>query len=369
MFIVIILISLFMLVYLYLVHLVMIGLQKSEQWLPYKNSSLNGISLIIPVRNEENQLPILFQSLEKLTTSDIPFELIFVNDHSTDLTISLIEDFIKVNSWAHLVHAPKPTDTLQGKANAIHIGILSSTYDIICLSDADMTFQSTAFSFIFSKFNSHHDIDMICGVSYPVSPTFFGKIQMVDGLFLMGIAAGLFHSNHPITAIGNNMSFRKTSYQEVGGYPSIPFSVTEDFELFKTFIHDSKTVYFSTDAEMTHQTLPQPTITDYVNQRKRWIKGGLEMNWKGIGILSLGPLSGILFLIAWLFSPLFGLLITGLRLFAHSSILLWMARKNALKISIMDYLAFEVFYFSYSIFIPIFIFISPSVDWKGRSFH
>ena len=55
---------------------------------------------------------------------------------------------------------------------------------------------------------------------------------MLDWLDLQGIAAASMAFHSPVAAVGNNMAFRRSAYDAIGGYRKLPFSITEDFTLF-----------------------------------------------------------------------------------------------------------------------------------------
>ncbi len=51
----------------------------------------------------------------------------------------------------------------------------------------------------------------------------FSGMQSIDFIYLLFVASGTINIGMPITCIGNNMSYRKKAYDEVGGYENLPF--------------------------------------------------------------------------------------------------------------------------------------------------
>src|SRR4030095_7025838 len=104
----------------------------------------------------------------------------------------------------------------------------------------------------------------------------FWGLQSVDWLYLLSVASGGDGIRIPISCVGNNMSYRKKAYDEVGGYEKIPFSVTEDFMLLQKIHKDAGyNTKFPVNDETKNITLPCLTINQLLSQKKRWAAGGI----------------------------------------------------------------------------------------------
>lgn len=92
------------------------------------------LSLVISCFNESKRLPIFFpENYKKLKNFNINFELIFVNDGSTDNTLQVLEEIKKNNPNIKIISYEKN----QGKGFGIKTGVLQSSGDIIGYTDAD----------------------------------------------------------------------------------------------------------------------------------------------------------------------------------------------------------------------------------------
>ncbi len=94
--------------------------------------------LSIAFRNEKNVLKnclddILLQEYDKHL-----FEVILVNDHTTDESLQLADDYASGNANIHLYNLPEKTF---GKKSAISLGIEKSTGDLIVTTDADCRYS------------------------------------------------------------------------------------------------------------------------------------------------------------------------------------------------------------------------------------
>src|SRR5690625_7977652 len=72
---------------------------------------------------------------------------------------------------------------------------------------------------------------MLAGITHVNGRGLWARLQTADWALLKGVAAGMSAAGFTLTAMGNNMAIRRSAYQDVGGYPSIPPSVTEDYAL------------------------------------------------------------------------------------------------------------------------------------------
>ena len=102
----------------------------------------------------------------------------------------------------------------------------------------------------------------------------------------------------PLSCIGNNMSYRKSVYDEVGGYENIPFSVTEDFQLLMA-MHKLKKykIIYPLDAEGIVTSKPCTSFRQLYWQKKRWGVGGLESDIAGYSVMSVAFITHVLMLL------------------------------------------------------------------------
>lgn len=88
------------------------------------------VSIIVPIRNEEQFLPECFDSIKIQTFED--FECIFINDGSTDNTVKLIKNYISNDKRFKLIEKE-----YSGLIPSINLGIAKSLGMIICRMDGD----------------------------------------------------------------------------------------------------------------------------------------------------------------------------------------------------------------------------------------
>src|SRR5919202_2278522 len=124
----------------------------------YKNPK---VSIILPARNEEKYIA---KCLESLLTQDYQnFEIIAVNDSSTDKTETIIYEYAKGSSCIVPVSArPKP-DGWVGKNWACYEGYMKATGEVFLFTDAD-TVHSPFVMSLALRHLLHHNLDAITAI-------------------------------------------------------------------------------------------------------------------------------------------------------------------------------------------------------------
>jgi cellulose synthase/poly-beta-1,6-N-acetylglucosamine synthase-like glycosyltransferase len=77
--------------------------------------------------------------------------------------------------------------------------------------------------------------------------------------------------------MGNNMAVRRTAYDAVGGYENLPFTVVEDYQLFTEIIQHRFSFGHLFNREVLATTRPLPDWKSWLQQRKRWMIGALQL--------------------------------------------------------------------------------------------
>ncbi len=93
------------------------------------------ISIIVPCYREEKTLPIFYEEIKKvLVDLKIEYEIIFIDDGSDDLTLSIIQKYAEVDVGVHYISFSRNF----GKESAMYAGLKNASGNIIAIMDADM---------------------------------------------------------------------------------------------------------------------------------------------------------------------------------------------------------------------------------------
>ena len=280
-------------------------------WYRYKKISaiqannLSNVSIIIPVRNEERSIGKLLEDIIKQTYKKDNYEVIIVNDHSSDSTKELVGKFLdKVKDNRFRLIDMKVE---AGKKASIAQGVKESEMDIILTTDGDCRVKKDWLIEMMVPFQDPN-IHLVAGLVNLLGDSFFALMQQVEFASLQGIGGITLRNNLPTMANGANLAFRKKSFIQVGGYKGNEHiaSGDDEFLLRKIHHHFPGGLFFMSDMKGSVESRACNTLGEFWNQRVRWAS-----KWKmhkDIGTKLLG-----LTVILVQFSFLAGLLISGIR--------------------------------------------------------
>ncbi len=224
------------------------------------------ISLVIALRNEEINISNLLDSILNQSLSSKKFEVILVDDFSTDNTFYLISEFEK--KYDHIRAFKLEGET--GKKSAILYGVKSSKGSLILTSDADCIHHQEWLETIFSYYNTYKP-KMILGPVLMESNTFFEGIQSIDFYSLMISGASACGLKMPIMCNGANLAFEKKLLNEFID-PLMINQVSGDdvFLLLNAKRKYSEKIHFIKSDKAVVITKPQSSLRNFIMQRQRW---------------------------------------------------------------------------------------------------
>lgn len=193
-----------------------------------------GVSVVISARNEARRIGACLSALERLTYPRSRYEVIFVDDGSTDGTGELVESAMARNPNWRLLRLSKP-ETSQGTMRSISHAIGNARHSIILRTDADCLVKENWIQSMVAQFDA--DTAMVIGfcrldVGRGAIQGFLSFDNLVSGLLNRSFA----RLGFPIGCSGGNMAFRKKAFNAVGGYAGIfHLGTGEDTHLAQLF--------------------------------------------------------------------------------------------------------------------------------------
>lgn len=232
------------------------------------------ISVIIPCRNEEDNINRLFESLSKQTYPAERFEIIFVDDSSDDNTVNKIKKLLSGN--VKLVHAESDEFSRGHKKHTVERGVSVATGEIIVTTDADCIVPPKWLELLAAEFDEFTGF-----VAGPVkilhNNSFFSKVESLEFGGLMLAGAGLIKAGFPATCSAANIAYRKKVFEDLGGYSGLDNLSSGDDELLMQKIDRGSKfeVRFLWDEDAVVSTSPKNNVGEFYQQRKRWASKGL----------------------------------------------------------------------------------------------
>ncbi|NUQ24822.1 MAG: glycosyltransferase [Saprospiraceae bacterium] len=279
------------------------------------------VSIIICARNEaENLSKFLDRFLNQTYRS---FEIIVINDHSSDETEKVVLDFQAKNPTLCRISLLKTT--LPGKKAALERGISAAKGDIVLLSDADCEPASQQWLALMQA-AVRDPVQIALGYSpYRLEPgllnafirfeTTYTAIQYLS-FALMGL---------PYMGVGRNLAYRKSLFEQAGGFEKHRHVASGDDDLFVNAAANSRNTTIVIEPGAFVYSEPKRTWQGYYHQKSRHLTTGRR--YKGIHQVLLGGLSASHFLH---YAGCFVLCL--LPEYAHESLLIYLARTGVVAL-------------------------------------
>jgi len=332
---------------------------------PHKKTSQTGrsfISILVPFRNEAENLPGLIESFRKLHYPKNSFEIIFVNDHSTDHGASIINECGLENY--KLIHSKT-----EGKKAAIAFGVATATGDIIAATDADCMVSA----YWLDEINNAGENSMVLGpVQLEPSKKFIHQFQEIEFAALQAIGASTANWKMPLLSNGANMAYKKTNFDEA--LLKTETASGDDMFLLNAFSKKKLSVHFLWNIHSIVKTKPVDSFKTLVEQKVRW--ASKSKYYKGNSSTGLGILTAIVNLLVLLnyfnfflfgHSSNFSLMVLITKLIVDLIFILpylILIRKPQLVLVLPIFITLYPFYFFYVLILS----IRGKYTWKERNY-
>jgi len=210
-----------------------------------ESSQTPGISVIIAARNEEQNLPRLLKSLDQLNYPKELYEVIIINDHSTDATLEILAQHQADYVFRYLDWQGE-LEGVVGKKAALLQGISTAKHDILAFTDADCVVPPNwlrGWAMAYAE-----DVDYVLGHALILRDEKDSYLRMKcfeDGIYYSLAALGM-SIRRPFTSVACNMSYRKSTFYKAGGFDGIGHlaSGDDDLLLMKMMPYIRKAIYY-----------------------------------------------------------------------------------------------------------------------------
>lgn len=235
-------------------------LAKAKAKKPKSKNNLAEITVVIPFRNEGENLSQLLKAIQELVVK--PQEFIFVNDHSEDVFLS---HFSSLDFPFKLLNL---NENQYGKKSAIHLGVDSSDSEFILTWDTDVIVESE----YFVELEKHNWTDLNILPVYMHGPDFIPGFFAMDYQLQTQANVALSGLYRPITSSGANLLFSRKVFIETACIRNDAHIASGDDQFLLKAVRDSgKEIQILTDKLLQVKTSAPQTIIEGMQQRRRWL--------------------------------------------------------------------------------------------------
>jgi cellulose synthase/poly-beta-1,6-N-acetylglucosamine synthase-like glycosyltransferase len=308
-----------------------------------ENTPVN-ISIIIALRNEEKNVDGLVESLNQLNYPKEKFEVIFVDDHSTDMTYDKLKT--KIDSIINFsVLELKGTEKI-GKREALTFGIGKSNHPYILITDADCRPQSHWLKAYSNNFNPGYQ--MLFGIApYYQRENLVNKISCFENLKGTLLSFSMASVGLPYTAAARNFGFTKNAFESLGGYSKTKDTISGDDDLLlREAVKNKIKIGVVTDSGSFVYSETKNSFNEYFQQKARHTQTSfhyLKRHQVILGFLNLLNLSFLFSPLLMFFNPLLGILFPS-KLIIDFIVVKTNQIKFSYKFSIAEIFYLQIFY-------------------------
>lgn len=228
-------------------------------------------TIIVPFRNEAEHLPLLLKSISELNYPKDRFEIIFVDDASSDTSVKLIETFQK-KSLLDSILIDNIRKSNAPKKDAITAAVAKAKHEWVITTDADCVLPKYWLDAFDSFIQSHDTKCIVAPVTYTKVNSFLERFQVLDFLSLQGATIGGFGNKKPFLCNGANLAYKVSFFKGINGFEgNTNISSGDDiFLLEKAIKKKPEQVHYLKNLHATVKTLPEPNLKSLISQRLRW---------------------------------------------------------------------------------------------------
>ena len=268
------------------------------------------VSVVVAARNESRNIQMLLTSLVNQSFPQDRYQIVVADDQSTDDTAEKISIFAE--KWSNVVYlsVANRDKARSPKKNALTQAIQASDGEIILTTDADCVVPQFWIESMVACFED--GIDMVAGYSRPKildwkKANFIQKYEYFDVFAIFAAAAGALGIGKPFSCSGQNLAYRKSAFDEVGGFSSIANLISgDDVNLMQLMRNAGKKTAFAINAHSFVYTKPIDSIESFFNQRSRWasnLKAQIDLNQEFfnylLAVAAMHVFSIAMFFIEW----------------------------------------------------------------------
>jgi cellulose synthase/poly-beta-1,6-N-acetylglucosamine synthase-like glycosyltransferase len=362
--------GLFVILSIYIINigLLIYGFTRVKKYLKPNLKPQTSFTIIVPFRNEAENLPMLLQTFTKLNYPNELFEVILVDDSSNEKFKSSIVNYqLSIIDNIRVSNSPKK--------DAISTAMQHVKTNWVITTDADCIVPEN-WLLTFDNYIQENKVSMLAGaVSYKCENSFLDHFQQLDLTSLQGATIGSFGLKRAFMCNGANFAYTKSLFEKLNGFEGNTKIASGDdvFLLQKAANLFPNEVHYLKAQEAIVRTKPTEDWKSLFYQRVRWAAKTSSYKstfgkFLGLVVFS-GNLSFVIGAVLFFFGvfPWKFLLLFAVLKFGIDFILLYITNKFLTKERIKYLLLSSLFYPFFSSSVALYS-LFGSYEWKDRSF-
>jgi cellulose synthase/poly-beta-1,6-N-acetylglucosamine synthase-like glycosyltransferase len=272
------------------------------------NTAKPTVSVIIASKDEEKNLR---NFLPKVLEQNYPeFEVIVINDASTDDTDNVLDRFKKKYPHLRTTFVPHGTRNISTKKLAITLGIKSAKHEILLFTDADCFPESENWiADMVRNFAPETEFVLAYGAYLP-KKGFLNRLITYDTLFIAMQYLGMAAAEKPYMGVGRNLAYRKETFFRLKGFSSALDILSGDDDLLVNKGSTAKNTAIEISKESLTRSEPKKRFKDWYHQKRRHLSSSVKYTGTTKTRLIAEPFTRGLFYLSLILTAVFGNLIT-----------------------------------------------------------
>lgn len=337
----------------------------------------NSFSIVVPFRNEAENLTALLNSFSALDYPVDMFEIILINDASEDDSCTIIDNLQQQFPSIAILLLNNKRISGSPKKDAINTAISTAKYEWIVTTDADCLVPKSWLQLFNQFIEDKKPVFIGAPVKFKEERSLLFQFQNLNFLSLIGSTIGSFGVKKPILCNGANLCYSKAIFKKLNGFEGNSTIASGDdiFLLEKMIENFPNETHYLKSQDAIVETKSEKTIEFFLNQQIRW--ASKSANYKnnftkfvGIIIFAMNLTILILLISSLLFSVFWQwlILIFISKILVDFILIQKISKFLQNKIALKSYLAIAFLYPFFTIFI-VTVSTFKSYKWKGRKFQ
>ncbi len=261
------------------------------------------ISIVIAAKNEETNLDNLFRALKNQNYPEEKFEVIFVDDNSTDDTFAKTEKYADLFPNFRLLKAENKI--LPAKKGALDLGISQAIFPFLLFTDADCVQQNNWLNAFSEKFSDEYDL-LFGFAPFHFEKTFTNRFFCFENFRtnILTFTAAWFKL--PYSATSRSLGIKKETFNQLGGFSKTLQTLGGDDDLLiREAVNNNCKIGIIVAEDSLVFSNTQQNFSNYFSQKRRHTATSFHYLWQHKLFLTIWHLTNILAVDSLFFLPFF----------------------------------------------------------------